>query len=81
MAKEILLLGIHGGKRMSGDDNNDAAYEMNQRLDNQQKKADMEVENTRKSLERTRLDIIKASTGQQFTNPDDPKFRNSQSNI
>jgi hypothetical protein len=56
---------------MSGD-NTDAADQINQRLDDQQKLADVELENRRQALTRTRMDLIKSTGQQQWINPEDP---------
>lgn len=56
---------------MGGPDT-DAADRMEQRLDDQQRKADADVESRRASLARTRLNIVKSAGTQSWRNPDAP---------
>ena len=51
---------------------NDEADKMNDRLEQQQRKADAEVESRRVSLARTRMDIVKSLGTPQWENPDAP---------
>jgi len=59
----------------------DEADKMNDRLEQQQRKADADLESRRVSLARTRMDIVKSLGTPQWQNPDAPSSDTSQTEL